>query len=73
MSHLKMEIGKVLAHRVSVNMKLVNAGKAPGKIPGNIISVIQVFSFIIVLDLIYLLSGIGLKAVPPVQSLRASC
>lgn len=70
MPHLKMEIGKVLAHRVSVNMKLVNAGKASRKIPGNIISVIQVF-FIIVFDLIYLLSRAGLMAVPPAQSHRA--
>lgn len=74
MPHLKMEIGKVLAHRVSVNRKLVNAGKAPRKIPGNIISAIQVFSFIIVFDLIYsILSRVGLMTVPPVQSHRVLC
>lgn len=71
MPHLKMQIGKVLAYRVSVTMKLVNAGKAPRKIPGNIISAIQVFSFIIVFGLIYsVLSRAGLMAVPPVQSQR---
>ena len=74
MPHLKMEIGKVLAHRVSVNRKLVNAGKAPRKIPGNIISAIHVFSFIIVFDLIYsILSRVGLMTVPPVQSHRVLC